>query len=87
MNTVLNCNFIYAGIAPGVPRDRYYDASAWVGVPIMAITWLEPLTCDSFLVRWGGHVWFDVSIPLAYFLYYQWGIRQPPRDGITKKTA
>lgn len=29
---------------------------------IMAITWLEPLTCSAFFSHIGGHFWFDVAL-------------------------
>ena len=33
-----------------------------VGALVRLFTWLEPLTCDGFLINWGGHAWFDNSI-------------------------
>ena len=29
---------------------------------VMAITWLEPLTCSTFFSHVGGHLWFDVAL-------------------------
>ena len=35
---------------------------------IMAITWLEPLTCSAFFSHIGGHFWFDVALFFQVYL-------------------
>jgi len=52
-------------------KDRYYDLEAiLVDVPILLATFGEAITCDSFLVNYGGHVWFDMVVPIGYLVYY-----------------
>jgi hypothetical protein len=50
--------------------DVFYDLSSGVGALVMLFTWLEPLTCDGFLIDWGDHAWFDNSITFGTFAYY-----------------
>ena len=52
-------------------KDPYYSARALIlGILINAVPWVEALGCDSFLVKIGGHVWLDNSIPIAYLTYF-----------------
>jgi hypothetical protein len=30
----------------------------------------EALSCDSFLASVGGHVWFDMVVPVMFAVYY-----------------
>ena len=32
--------------------------------------WVESLFCDSFLINYGGHFWYDFMIPLSIFVYF-----------------
>ena len=41
--------------------------------------WAEPYLCDSLLVKYGGHVVFDYSIPLAFIVYLAAASRMEPR--------
>lgn len=51
-------------------KDYYYDLFAvLVNIPINGNTWLEPLLCEALLARWGGHLWFDVAIPVGLLTY------------------
>ena len=52
-------------------KDRYYAMeAALVDIPILALTFTEALTCDSFLIKYGGHVWFDMAVPFGFIVYY-----------------
>mmetsp|Transcript_112741 Transcript_112741/g.224250 ORF Transcript_112741/g.224250 Transcript_112741/m.224250 type:complete len:292 (+) Transcript_112741:68-943(+) len=52
-------------------KDRYYDMEAvLVDVPILLMTFGEALSCDAFLARYGGHVWFDMVVPVMFTVYY-----------------
>lgn len=52
-------------------KDRYYDMeAALVDVPILLMTFGEALSCDAFLARYGGHVWFDMVVPVMFTVYY-----------------
>ena len=42
-------------------------------------SWAEPYLCDSLLVKYGGHVVFDYSIPLAFIVYLAAASRMEPR--------
>lgn len=51
-------------------RNVYYDCgAAIVRLPITLAGWGEALTCNDFLIRWGGHMWFDMSISLSLLAY------------------
>ena len=52
-------------------KDRYYDMeSVLVDIPILLMTYVESITCDDFLVHYGGHVWFDMAVPFGFIVYY-----------------
>ena len=55
------------------PKHKHYNAEALlVKGPIGLMGWVEGLTCDSFLIKIGGHFWYDMTIPMsltAYILY------------------
>ena len=52
-------------------KDEAYDLAALlVSLPVGMVGWLEALSCDSFLVAYGGHVWYDLCIPLSMLVYY-----------------
>lgn len=72
VNTALFLNITGSRVLePPQNKDASYDlAAVMVGLPIMTITWLEPLTCDTFLVNWGGHLFFDFTIPFCAFCYF-----------------
>ena len=41
-----------------------------IALPVMLAAWIEPIFCDNWLIDWGGHVWFDISVPACILLYY-----------------
>ena len=52
-------------------KNRFYDMEAiLVDVPILLATFGEAITCDSFLINYGGHVWFDMVVPVGFIIYY-----------------
>ena len=51
------------------PIKEYLQASILIGFPVSAAIWVEALMCDSFLVHIGGHLWYDLSIPLSMMAY------------------
>lgn len=52
-------------------KDRYYDMeAALVDVPILLMTFGEALSCDAVLAKYGGHVWFDMVVPVMFTVYY-----------------
>ena len=63
---------LFGGIGAMIQKEtnKYYEAaSVLIGFPISVMAWVEGLTCDSFLVHYGGHVWYDVTIPLSMIAY------------------
>jgi hypothetical protein len=70
VNSVIVLNLVLDVIINN-PVDSFSGLEAFVAAgPVFAVTFLEPLTCDSFLVDFGGHAWFDFSIPAGTFIYY-----------------
>ena len=52
-------------------KDKYYSTRfLMIGLPILSVAWLEALACESFLIHYGGHVWFDNTIALSFLAYY-----------------
>jgi len=54
-------------------KDTSYDVWSWlVNLPVVLVGWLEAITCTSFLINYGGHVWYDATIPLTITAYAIW---------------
>ena len=72
VNTLLFLNPSIAQLLlPRSAKDEFYDLGAVCMMLLpMAVTWIEPLFCDSFLINFGGHAWFDASIPFGIVVYY-----------------
>jgi len=61
-------------------KDAFYTrASLFVNLPIVLAAWAEPLLCDLGLIRYGGHVLFDFTIPLSLLAYFAVARSMPPR--------
>jgi hypothetical protein len=91
VNLVITFNLSIAQILTA-PRDIFYLLNTLlIGTPIIIATFVEPLFCDSLLINYGGHIIFDVSIPLGVILYYIVVIQMSPRedvgDGAKEKKA
>lgn len=88
VNTVIGFNLGIGQILTS-PRDIYYTLyPALYAGPVFVATLAEPLLCDNVLVHWGGHIFFDMSIPFGTFLYYFVASAYPPRDvQLAKKHA
>merc|ERR1711871_83461 len=77
MSVLLNSAFRWLA-RPYEAKTRYYALEAWlVDVPILLASFGEALSCDAFLVHWGGHVWFDMVVPFGFFVYYLILINDP----------
>jgi len=89
-NTILlfndGCGRLLCGLEG--KRDEFYALAALLySTPIMVATWAEPLLCDDFLVNWGGHMWFDLSIPTGAAVYYIVASSLPRRDAKHAKSV
>jgi len=52
-------------------KTIYYAMEAWlVDVNILVMTFVESFTCESFLIHYGGHVWFDMVVPFGFTAYF-----------------
>jgi len=60
-------------------KDKFYALYALSQCLSSAAMWAEPYLCDSLLVKYGGHVVFDYSIPLGFILYLAAASRMAPR--------
>ena len=60
-------------------KDKYYALYALSQCLSSAAMWAEPYLCDSFLVKYAGHVVFDYSIPLGFIVYLAAASRMEPR--------
>jgi hypothetical protein len=81
VNTIIFLNIVLSRVILVENKDRFYNATAMMGLLPMIVTWCEPLFCDAFLIDWGGHLWFDVSIPTSTVIYFfvvtQWIADEP----------
>jgi hypothetical protein len=72
VNTVLFVNLTLTQLWYGLggKKDGFYLLFSLFGsASVMVAAIVEPLTCDSFLVNWGGHILFDYSIPITSGMY------------------
>ena len=55
------------------PKNEYYNAtSLFIVGPVGVIAWIEGLACESFLIHYGGHFWYDMTVPImmtGYIVY------------------
>ena len=69
-------------------KDVFYDLNAFiVTLPVGLVSWLEALSCDSFLKHVGGHVYYDAIIPASIFVYYAAALRYQPSETLAKKAS
>jgi hypothetical protein len=56
---------------PLAEKTLYYTLESWlVDVPIVLMSFVEALGCDAFLMGAGGHVWFDMVVPVMFAVYF-----------------
>ena len=69
VNAVL---YLLAGFAflAGKKGLFYTHYAVLVTLPNLPMVWIEGVACDAFLVKYGGHFWFDFMIPLMTLLYF-----------------
>ena len=68
--TVVGINSALVGLTR-TDKDKYYDMEAiLVDIPIVSASFVEAMGCESFLMSIGGHVWYDLVVPVSFFLYY-----------------
>ena len=52
-------------------KDKYYNALSiclvWTGTVGL---WAEGLACEQFMVNIGGHLWYDMSIPISFLIFF-----------------
>ena len=72
VSTVL---IITASIANFSKRESpYYNSESFVSCPVVLMAFVEGFACDAFLKHVGGHLWYDLTIPIcftAYFIYHK----------------
>tara|TARA_B100001094_G_scaffold77941_1_gene74259 strand:+ start:1904 stop:2701 length:798 start_codon:yes stop_codon:yes gene_type:complete len=55
----------------GDKKDIYYDfLNIFIGLPIALMPWVEAIYCENFAINYGGHLLYDISIPLSCIIYY-----------------
>lgn len=71
MAVLLNSAFRGLSRPASDKKNKFYDMEAiLVDIPILLASFGEALTCDSFLKAYGGHVWFDMVVPVMFTVYY-----------------
>lgn len=52
-------------------KDIFYDLSTViVSIPVGLAGWLEAVTCEYFIIWFGGHLVYDMTINLGLFAYF-----------------
>jgi len=52
-------------------KDIYYDLSTLiVSIPVGLAGWVESITCEYFLINFGGHFVYDMTINIGLFAYF-----------------
>ena len=52
-------------------KTRFYNAESVICVtPVVFMAWIEALTCDTFLMNVGGHLWYDLTIPISFTVFF-----------------
>lgn len=70
MAVLLNSAIRWLSRAPK-DKTKYYALESWlVDVPIVLASFFEALTCDAFLIHVGGHIWFDMVVPVMFSVYF-----------------
>ena len=52
------------------------------------MSWVESISCDTFLVYYGGHLCYDMSIPIAtivFYFYVNWKENLTKSDKLKKQ--
>jgi len=84
VNLVITVTGILA-LVLACPRDVFYPMQVLTFVGPVTMAFLEPLLCDSFLIDYGGHVYYDLVIPLGFVVYYLFAVQLPARPDRAKK--
>ena len=51
--------------------NKYSHLAALItGIPVVLMGWLEAVSCNYFLVYFGGHFIYDLSIHLSAVVYF-----------------
>ena len=69
VQTVVYLISSYCGLT-GKKDDVYDKVALIIVLPNLAMTWVESVTCDSFLANYGGHFWYDFMLPFCLFVYF-----------------
>jgi len=52
-------------------KDIFYDLSTViVSIPVGLAGWLEAVTCEYFIIWFGGHLVYDMTINIGLFVYF-----------------
>ena len=52
-------------------KGKYYNvASILIFGPIAMMAWAEGFLCEKFFVHIGGHLWYDMVIPISYTIFF-----------------
>ena len=52
-------------------KDKYYNVAALLFyLPVGLMGWMEGLACESIMIHIGGHLWYDMSIPISITIYF-----------------
>jgi len=70
VNSVITLTAAFNGLARN-DKDIYYDMNVLiVGIPVGIAAWTEAVTCEYFLINFGGHFVFDMTIVVGLFVYF-----------------
>lgn len=72
VQTVITIIFAYQQLLqPRHDKEHYsYALFAFITLPLSIIPWFESMACSNWFVKYGGHVLYDVAIPVLLSLVY-----------------
>lgn len=70
VQTMLVVTYSLYGILKEKKSEFYTATATFISLPVILVSWLEALACEAFYMHIGGHVWYDLTIPLSYCAYF-----------------
>eukprot|EP00992_Anisonema_acinus_P014622 TRINITY_DN937_c0_g1_i1.p1 TRINITY_DN937_c0_g1~~TRINITY_DN937_c0_g1_i1.p1 ORF type:complete len:304 (+),score=98.43 TRINITY_DN937_c0_g1_i1:43-912(+) len=57
---------------------RFYSGASLAMLPVGLVAWAEALLCESLLQPVGGHIWYDLSMPIGHGFHLLWVMSKGP---------
>ena len=69
-------------------KTRFYNSYSVICVtPVNFMAWVEAFICDTFFVHIGGHLWYDLIIPISFTVFFFYVKRKQVSEAKSKVKA